>query len=395
MAKNIGTFDIPELLKPSDQGDYAIIKSTSSMWKYTKEGWLDTGTPSVVSEGETFPSTTIYVDGNRTDEYTPDGTYEKPFLKFSDALVVAHSAVAINLAPGAYVETGTVSLPAYPITIYGNKSTLTSSGTITVNEVLTVYDLNTVGAVVYAYTGAARSMRIGGSINGAVTIQGGFIHFDSLNYTGTMTITGGTPYFRGMTGGGSIVVNGSSAVVILNDCNLNKANVSSANITVTSGQVFGKGSICINKGDTSNIVFNNTNTITTPHYLTQITCNYGVSCNSAYTIVAPDNIIPVLTGSAIVGPPAIPTFGVGGGTAQVQTATIPLLVSTYYPGMRFSYVVSVSNTGATPTLNVNTLGAKTVIKGTGAAVAAGSLAIGMVAEIIYDGTYLRILNPAA
>jgi hypothetical protein len=322
-----------------------------------------------------------------------DASGQRTYTEVVPALSSITGASTIELAPGDYSITGNLDMN-YPFTIYGNKSTLTVSGTITINDTHSIYDLNTIGTIVYAYTGASRSTRIGSTINGAVTIQGGFPHFDSLNYTGTMTITGGTPYFKGMTGGGSIIVNGSSAIVIFNDCNLNKANVSSANITVTSGQVFGKGSICINKGDTSNIVFNNTNTITTPHYLTQITCNYGVSCNSAYTIIPPDNIIPVLTGSAILAPPAIPTFGIGGGTAQTQTATVPVLASAYYPGLRISYVVSVSNTAANPTLNMNTLGAKTVIKANTTAIAANDLLIGMVAELVYDGTYFRLLNPA-
>lgn len=33
MAKNIGTFDIPELLEPSDIGSYAIINSTKTFFR--------------------------------------------------------------------------------------------------------------------------------------------------------------------------------------------------------------------------------------------------------------------------------------------------------------------------------------------------------------------------
>lgn len=347
-----------------------------------------------LSTGGLTPSVDIWLDSNRSDSYTPDGTIAKPFKKLSDAIVGINSAFVLHMAPGNYSESGDVDLPDHPMTIYGNKSTLTISGTITVNNAHSIYDLNTVGTIVYAYTGTERSVRYGGSINGNVTIRGGFPHFDSLNYTGSMTITGGTPYFRGITGGGSITVNGASAVLNINDANMNKSNVSSANIIVTAGQLICKGGLFVNKGDTANIVFNNTNIVTAAHDLTQIVCNYGVVCNNAYTIVAPDCVIPILTGTAILSPLSIPIMGIGGGTAQAQTAAIPVPSTTVPTGYRFAYLVSVSNTGAGPTLAVNGGSAAAVIKASGAALAAADLKIGMIADMIWDGTNFRLMNPA-
>lgn len=308
------------------------------------------------------------------------------------ALASIKDTTEIHLAPGTYSINGNASLPAYPITVYGNKSILNVSGKITLNNIHSIYDLNTVGAVEYAYTGPERSIRNGGSINGAMSIDGGFPHFDNLNYTGNLTITGGTPYFNGITGGGQIIVNGANAEAILNDANMNRENVSAANIIVTLGQLIAKGGLFTNKGDVPNIVFNNSNIISKAHSLTQIICNYGISCETAYTIIAPDCVIPIITGSAIMAPVAIPYFGIGGGTAQVQTATIPFLASGYYPGMEIKYVASVGNTGAAPTLNVNTLGAKTVLKRSGAALVAGDISIGAIITAIYDGTYFRVMS---
>jgi hypothetical protein len=396
MAINRGSFDSIATLRKSfpcvEIGDYAQTRDTGSQCVYTSGGWMVGTAPADIRAGS-VTSTYIYVDCNRTDSYVEDGTVDKPYKKFSTAVANVSSAFAVILAPGSYTETGDLSIPAYPMTVYGNKSTFTCSGTITVNEAHSIYDLNTVGSVVYAYTGSTRSMRIGGSINGTVTIQGGFPHFDSLNYTGAMTITGGTPYFRGITGGGRITVNGSSAILSINDANMNMSLVL-ANVTVTAGQAIIKGGLFVNSGTTANIVFNNTNSLATAHDLTQIVCNYGIACGSAYTILAPDNIIPVATGSYLLSLPSVPYFGVGGGTAQVQTATVPIVLSAYYIGLRIQYVVSVSNTGGAPTLNINTLGAKAVLKASTSPVAAGDLLIGMIADLIYDGTYFRLMNPA-
>ena len=59
----------------------------------------------------------------------------------------------------------------------------------------------------------------------------------------------------------------------------------------------------------------------------------------------------------------IDSLGVGGGTAQAQTITYTQdIVLTV--GKQFTYTPSVSNTATAPTININGLGAKTVILGT-------------------------------
>jgi hypothetical protein len=349
------------------------------------------------SDTKLVASNTIYIDCNRTDTYVENGTIQYPYKKISNGLSTVTSAFAVHLASGSYTETGDLSLPAYPMTVYGNKSTLTCTGTITINEVHSIYDLNTVGSIIYAYTGSSRSTRSGGSINGTVTIQGGFPHFDSLNYTGNMTMTGGNPYFRTMTGGGRLILNGASVVLSLSDCNLNM-NLALSNITVTLGQLIINGSIFVNNGTVPNITISNTNTLTTAHAFAGVLTNWLACGTTAYTLLAPTCVITAITGSLILSTlsvqPAVTTFGVGGGVAQTQTITMPLLASAYVGGMRIAYVISVSNTGANPTINLNGLGAKVVIKANTTAIAANDLLIGMIADLYYDGTYFRLMNPA-
>jgi hypothetical protein len=338
----------------------------------------------------------IYVNAMNTTSVA-DGTSMNPYQTIAQALaamavMTTATGFVIDIAFGAYTYTGDITLN-YPVCIHGNGSTLTVSGTTTINSVHEIYDLHTVGTIVYAYTGSSRSVRNGGSINGTVTVAGGFPHFENLNYTGAMTITGGHPYFRGLTGGGRITLNSADAVLSVSDCNMDMT-LELANITVTAGQLIVNGGLFTNSGTTSNIVFNNTNLtdLTKAHMLSGVVTNTGTACGNALTIVGP-TCITNLSGNAVIPTPMIPAFGVGGGTAQVQTATVSIFATAYFAGLRFSIIISVSNTGADPTLNLNGLGAKTVKSSAGGSIAATDMQIGAVAEFIYDGTYLRLMNP--
>jgi len=287
-------------------------------------------------------------------------------------------------------------LPASPFTLYGNKATLTVTE-MTINESHAIYDLNTVGIINYAYAGTSRSTRMGGSINGAVNISGGFPHFENLNYTGLMTITGGHPYLRGLTGGGRIVLNGVSAILSVSDINMDN-NLAVSNITVTAGQLIVNGGLLRNNGTVPNIALNNTNLITVAHALSGLLCAY-VACGNAYTLLAPDCVIPAMTGTLIIPTQtSMLATGVGGGTAQDQTATIPMTAAGLFVGLRVMYFASVSNTDTAPTIDINGFGAKTVIRGAGAAatvtaLVANDILIGMPVDILYNGTNWLLMNP--
>ncbi len=338
------------------------------------------------------PYKNIYLDATNTG--VADGTALHPFTTVAQVLAAIASldAAVIHFATGSYTYTGNLTLDI-PIFIYGNGSTLTVTGTTTINNIHAIRDLTTIGNVVYAYTGSSRSLRNGGAINGTVTIEGGFPHFENLNYTGSMTITGGHPYFRGLTGGGRITLNNADAILTISDCNMNMA-LEYANVTVTLGQLIVNSGLFTNSGTVPNIVFSNTNLtdLTKAHMLSGVVTNTGVTCGTALAIVAPTCIIPAMTG-LFVPTPTIPALGVGAGTAQAQTATVSIFAAAYYAGLRFSVVLGATNTDVDPTLNLNSLGAKTVKLSSGENVAAGDMQQYAIADFVYDGTYLRLMNP--
>lgn len=80
-----------------------------------------------------------------------------------------------------------------------------------------------------------------------------------------------------------------------------------------------------------------------------------------------------------------------GGTANAITATAAVSMSAYATGQRFAFIVGTTNTGAT-TLNLNSIGAKTIKKNATQDVSAGDLLAGTVADVYYDGTYFQILS---
>lgn len=86
-------------------------------------------------------------------------------------------------------------------------------------------------------------------------------------------------------------------------------------------------------------------------------------------------------------------YGTAGGTADALTLTLSPVPSAYVAGQRFSFKASADNTSTTPTLNVNSLGAKTIKKksATGkAALSAGDIQDGVIYTVTYDGTDMQL-----
>lgn len=79
------------------------------------------------------------------------------------------------------------------------------------------------------------------------------------------------------------------------------------------------------------------------------------------------------------------------GTANTYTVTLNAGYAAYFDGMMFSAQVNVTNAGAT-TLNVNSLGAKAVVNGSGAALVSGDLVAGQVYTFAYDGTDFHVIG---
>jgi hypothetical protein len=74
------------------------------------------------------------------------------------------------------------------------------------------------------------------------------------------------------------------------------------------------------------------------------------------------------------------------------TATAPISMTAYATGQTFRFVAAATNTSAV-TININSIGAKSITKNGATALIAGNIAINSVVEIIYDGTQFQVLNP--
>lgn len=85
-------------------------------------------------------------------------------------------------------------------------------------------------------------------------------------------------------------------------------------------------------------------------------------------------------------------LGTSGGTANVQTASTTPAITAYATGQRYAFKASLANTGAM-TLNLNALGAKSVVKYASSALNGGEIPINYIAEVLYNGTNFQLLNP--
>jgi len=79
---------------------------------------------------------------------------------------------------------------------------------------------------------------------------------------------------------------------------------------------------------------------------------------------------------------------------NAMTATASLGMSAYVTGQRFFFVAPSTNTGAC-TLNINSIGVKSVTKQGTTALVAGEIVSGAVIQVVYDGTQFQLLNPVA
>lgn len=99
--------------------------------------------------------------------------------------------------------------------------------------------------------------------------------------------------------------------------------------------------------------------------------------------------------SAVNSPFSPSNYLLDTGTANVYAVAFATgIVPTYTAGLPVQMLVLHSNSGAS-TLNVNSLGAKNILRPTGVALSANDLVAGAVANLMYDGTQFQLLNPGA
>jgi len=125
--------------------------------------------------------------------------------------------------------------------------------------------------------------------------------------------------------------------------------------------------------------------------------------NNSGTIVTTVSPLPVLlaisaTAGFILssaGGSNIPTdgFAVASGT-NTYTATVTPTPAAYVAGLRVTIQFTNASTITNPTLNLNGLGARTIVKRTNTALVSGDIAAGQIYNLVFDGTNFRLLGIA-
>ena len=87
-------------------------------------------------------------------------------------------------------------------------------------------------------------------------------------------------------------------------------------------------------------------------------------------------------------------YAADAGSTDAYAITLSPAPTAYVAGQEFSFKANTVNTGAA-TLNVNTLGAKTIVKGVNTTLADGDIAAGQVCTVIYDGANFVLQNQVA
>jgi hypothetical protein len=78
--------------------------------------------------------------------------------------------------------------------------------------------------------------------------------------------------------------------------------------------------------------------------------------------------------------------GTAGGTADALTITLTPAITAYAAGQIFQFIAASTNVTATPSININGVGVKTIKRQSGAAIQAGDISAGAVVQVAYNGT---------
>jgi hypothetical protein len=223
---------VTEVLAAAPASTVVALDDRISM--VTSAGVLKTVPYSNFERTEPVVTTTIYVDCNRVDSYTANGSTEFPYQTIDAALATVATATCVVLAPGAYTSAGT-AWPAYPLHVEGNGASITFAAGPTVTKSYFALDLNVVvstGTVTYAGATTDRYYLIGGTTTGSITLTNGLLHDEGRSLLGgTVTVNGGTLEIISTTVTSQLVH--TAGQLLIQNTNIN-ATKSTAMITSTA-----------------------------------------------------------------------------------------------------------------------------------------------------------------
>jgi hypothetical protein len=267
-----------------------------------------------------IPSIQVCIDGNRIDEYVPDGSQKRPFKTVSSALATMSGPTTVMMAPAIYTETVALTVPNYPLTVYGNGATLNLlSATIVANY--TAYDLNIAATADIQFAGATGVERFilrNGSRKGSVNLTSGTLDLQACtqtwNTTSDVLTVSGTGLLLEIGCINTLPVNQTSATsqVLIENSIWNTSRANTYLLNSTAGQFTIVNSIVQNSSVTAGggIRIANSQTSSTPNVISgcMVAAVNAISITSGITLyskVSPVGDVVVVT---IVGVPDLKMF---------------------------------------------------------------------------------------
>jgi hypothetical protein len=286
----------------------------------------------------------LFVDNNRTDSYTADGSLEKPFLTLAAAVAVASSGNTIKVVQGTYVEN--VTLPdgvclegfgANSLTITGDvvvSSGANSSlrymiinGSLTINADCILIDTYVAGATMVAGTATiqAWNSHLVSSVSGVtaltMTSTGKF-----QNFLSTISSTGDAP-----------AIAQSAGQIILNTTTVVGGRAASPIIVSTGGTFVGLETQVTNSlGGPAIDVSSSGATATNPNMIDGVIATGNVVCGAKPTVVGALVFVVTgsLTGSVLTYKPASRV----GNDSSVAGATVKDALETLSSGVSTAFI---------------------------------------------------------
>jgi hypothetical protein len=347
-------------------------------------------------------TTQLWVDCNRTDDYTETGSISNPYQTLGAALAAVTGPTQISMAPGSYTES-IANYPAYPLTVYGNGSTLTLGVATHLTLDYTGYDLNVIAPAGITYAGVAATTRFilrNGSRKGPMALTKGFLDLQACTQTWNttsdkITVSGtGNLLEIGCINTLPVLQTSATSVVFIENCNWNTSRASTYLLESSAGQFSVANTIVANGSATAGggIYIHNAQTTSLPNIISgcfvsavnAINVASGITLYSkvassgtvvAATIVAVPDVkqyttepfTPISAGFTVSA--ATPdnlflasSYAINLGTALVAkyiaisstasyTIVVPSTVTVYYNGVTYTNVTKTVPSGYTMCLN--------------------------------------------
>ena len=250
------------------------------------------------------PTTAIYIDGNRTDDYTEDGSVAYPYKTIAAAIAAHQEPASYFIAKGTYAEDTEINLYADSV-VYGAYSTV-SGAAINIGQGCYIHNLmfyNTVNVAVNGNSPMFHYCRFMGAtlnLDGSTDFDGCYISSAT-----TFNVTMSAAYSLRAFNSSINTVISAACRMYFNDCGFNVASGSYA-VTSTGGLLSMVACLVYNLSTGGGISCDNgANGTTTYNFLISVATNKDITCGTAVSIIGGDVQYASLTGMAVVFPARI------------------------------------------------------------------------------------------